>query len=326
MKSSSIALALVSAALISCSAVADTVIGEKAEIGIDVIASGKNAIALGHETVASGEYSTAFGKQTEASGQYSTAFGWLSEANSFLSFSFGYRTKAYGNLGVAFGSETLAGFMGTAFGSNTEARAATSTAFGYGTIAKARSSTAIGDETIAQAQNSMVVGQYNAELDDIDPRVSKPSDPLFVIGNGVTRYERNNALTVLRNGNIGVNTVNPEATLAVDGEVKVDGYLEVEEALKVGGNGSYITSIQAGRVEVGASEGKNRKIIRVSFPNEFTSEPIVTATVVSGIGSLAAFAVSIREVTETGFVANIDKTDGDSWASELMLNWQAMSL
>ena len=64
----------------------------------------------------------------------------------------------------------------------------------YRTSAQGASSSALGNSTIATGDNSLAIGQFNK----VD------SNGLFIIGNGIDNVERNNALSLFKNGNFVV--------------------------------------------------------------------------------------------------------------------------
>ena len=134
-----------------------------------------------------GEYSVAMGAETEASGQESTALG--------------SKTKASGYASTAMGESTIAnGFISIAMGSSTQAIGILSFSSGYGTI--------------AESFNSTVFGSCNIGGGAPDSWIA--TDPLFEIGNG-NYIEPSNALTVLKNGNVGIGPASPTASLHVTG-------------------------------------------------------------------------------------------------------------
>jgi hypothetical protein len=141
---------------------------------------------------ATGDYSIATGFLNKASGAYSTAMGRETIAAGGQAVSTGFRSRALGNQ---------------------------STALGYITTAQGSYSTAMGYNTTANSSNSTAMGRYNVGGGSTTSWVS--SDPLFEIGNGSSNAIRSNALTVLKNGNIGIGTSNPEELLHVDGIVRI---------------------------------------------------------------------------------------------------------
>jgi len=82
-------------------------------------------------------------------------------------------------------------------------------------------SAAFGRSTTAQSYASFVIGQYNISTGaDHSNSWSFPKEPLFVIGNG-TNTAAHNALTVLKNGNVGIETPTPTEKLEVNGLIKL---------------------------------------------------------------------------------------------------------
>lgn len=141
-----------------------------------------------------------------------TRMMWIPSKASFRSGVVTGSTWDYANIGTA----------STAFGYNTQANGDYSSAFGYGSI--------------AQSYNSFVIGQYN--IVSGTPSSWVATEPLFVIGNGVyndgkysgpkaltpislTGIVRHNALTVLKNGNVGIGPATPINKLDVQGGVAI---------------------------------------------------------------------------------------------------------
>jgi hypothetical protein len=149
-----------------------------------------------------GNYSFATGTNAIASGNHSTSMGYITTASGDYSTSMGYITTASGN-----GS--------TAMGANNYASGNSSTAMGAGSIASGDVSIAMGLETTAKANGSLSAGRYNDNSDNPDPNISFHNDRIFQIGNGFNFSSRSNALTILRNGNTGIGTVNPGTRLHI---------------------------------------------------------------------------------------------------------------
>ncbi|HRY98623.1 MAG TPA: tail fiber domain-containing protein [Bacteroidales bacterium] len=146
---------------------------------------GDNSIAMGLNTKASGSTSVALGDNTHASGSSSTAMG----------------------------ESTLAsGFRSTAMGSSSEASGSYAMAVNNSTIASGTLSFAMGYSTVASAYVSVACGQYNQSTSSSSGSWNT-SDPLFMIGNGTSNSSRSNALTVLKNGRVGIGPSNPSAGL-----------------------------------------------------------------------------------------------------------------
>lgn len=180
---------------------------------------GDYSAAFGQNTLASGPNSFAANKGTEATGYYAAAFGFESVASSTSAFSTGSRTTASGP-----GSFTA----------------------GEVTIASGYYSSALGNSTYAKSFATTAIGQYNEDFaGTTDSWVA--TDPLFVIGNGTAHAARNNAITVLKNGNMGINVSDPDATLEVNGTFH---YTDGNEAA-----GAVLTSDASGNASWTAVSG-----------------------------------------------------------------------
>ncbi|TMI63476.1 MAG: hypothetical protein E6H07_11880 [Bacteroidetes bacterium] len=170
-------------------------------IGRLTIASGITSTSMGYRTTASGGISTSMGQETTASGAFSTSMGMRTTANGQGSVSMGFETNAWGDYSTTMGYKTATG-------------GAYSTSMGYQTYATGNASTSMGSGTDTRAFASLAIGTYNDNNNNPDPVSPGSSDRIFQIGNGTSENGRSNALTVLRNGNIGIGTVTPSALLS----------------------------------------------------------------------------------------------------------------
>jgi hypothetical protein len=195
-------------------------------MGFGTTASGISSTALGNQTVASGESSTTMGASTKASGYASTAMGLFTTASGYCSVALGEQTTASGENSIAVGYKSKAsGYASTALGESTTASGILSTAMGFNSIASANFSTAIGSSTTASgaystamgmnttasSYASLSIGRYNVGVGNATTWVS--TDPLFEIGNGTSSASKSNAMTVLKNGRVGIGTSSPGAGL-----------------------------------------------------------------------------------------------------------------
>lgn len=183
-------------------------------VGSSSIAAGRNAIAMGLGNVASNDYTVALGTSNIASGFASFAFGQMAKSTANTSIAMGISANAGGFSSIALGQMADATAQGAvAIGSNTRATGVYTLAGGFQSHAMADMAVALGNEVRARSYGSMAVGSLNDTSDLFTPGFSQPTDRLFQIGNG-TVLGRSNAMTVLRNGNIGLgNVVNPTAPL-----------------------------------------------------------------------------------------------------------------
>ena len=137
-----------------------------------------------------GDYSTAFGYDTKASGYGSIALGYSSTASNTSASAIGFNTTASGNV---------------------------STALGYSSTASGYASTALGYYTTAKSGYETVVGSWNTDYTPATVAGWNVNDRLFVIGNGSTSASRSNAVTVLKNGYVGIGSDSPGAGLHLKG-------------------------------------------------------------------------------------------------------------
>jgi len=98
-------------------------------------------------------------------------------------------------------------------GSATTASGDKSTAMGAGADAIGNYSTAMGQGTRASSRASLAMGRYNVGGGTAVSWVD--TDPLFEIGNGASSSALSNAMTVLKNGNVGIGTASPNSLLHV---------------------------------------------------------------------------------------------------------------
>lgn len=161
--------------------------------GAGAQAKGISSIALGNFSKANGDYSFASGNAVTAAGNFSIAMGNFATANGTSATAIGYNTEAYGDNSLAMGYIS-------------KARGNLSTAMGNQTIASGVTSTSMGTFTIAKSDYSFVAGRFNDTTN---------TNRIFEIGNGTANNARNNALTILSNGNTGLGTINPVARLHV---------------------------------------------------------------------------------------------------------------
>lgn len=175
-----------------------------------------------------GLYSFASGLNTRAQGFGATAMGRDTEAQNSYAFASGFFSNANGQYSTAMGFNTDAEALGsTALGYSTDAEQNYSTAMGYFAEAQAIYSTAIGNAVRAQSFASMAVGRYN--VGGGSATSWQTSDPIFEIGIGTGPSSRANAVTVRKNGNVGIGTTVPLDRLHVNGRVRLQTVEYIED-------------------------------------------------------------------------------------------------
>ncbi len=218
--------------------------------GYNTDAVGRFTVAFGTNTYAGDDGSVAFGVDTDSIGIASTAFGFATTASSTGATAFGISSTASADASTAFGTGSVASNENaTAFGQSTLASGSTSTAFGSGTVASGQYATAMGQQATASGKVSTAIGyrlssKSFAEVSvglsttnytPFDPLDFDARDRLFVVGNGVGTGSDSDALTILKNGKVGIGINNFENTnnqiddgsalLQVDGKIFATGVI-----------------------------------------------------------------------------------------------------
>jgi len=148
---------------------------------------------------------------TDSLGMYSFAFGQNAIARGDNSVAFGKNSTASGKYSLAMGENIASGDFSTAIGLANKVTGTRSSAVGFGNEVRGHSSVVIGTGLINKATESYAVGNFND---------TAGTNKIFEIGRGVSNLIRENALTILNNGNTGIGTVTPTTTLDVDGGIR----------------------------------------------------------------------------------------------------------
>jgi Chaperone of endosialidase len=133
------------------------------------------------------------------------AFG-IATSSGVNAFATGYFNSASGSNSFASGSYSIAsGADAAAIGSFCDVAGASSAAFGY--------------SVKINGPSSFGIGSYNSIEDTATAYINKR---VFQVGIGSANNDRRNAFTILRNGNIGIGTLNPNNKLSVSGSANID--------------------------------------------------------------------------------------------------------
>lgn len=159
-----------------------------------------------------GEYSIAAGRNVTASGTESTAFGYGSTASGNSSFSVGNQTSSSGFASFSFGESSSA---------------------------VTHYSISMGQQVTTYSGHEIVIGRWNTSYSPSSTTGWNPNDRLLTVGNGTSSGLRSDALTILKNGNIGIGTSTPSSTLDIEGALQyVDGNQASDYVLTSDANGN----------------------------------------------------------------------------------------
>ncbi|RYE18375.1 MAG: hypothetical protein EOP51_22105 [Sphingobacteriales bacterium] len=213
-------------------------------IGQETKATGTNAFAVGWQAQASGAGGLALGSRSQAAGEFSAAFGEGSYAGDYHSVGLGSYARAEGRGSHAVGLNTLVtGSYSTAVGQGASVTQQYASAFGNIALASGDHATAVGDSSVASGSFSSAIGHKarttgqrstamgssvtarsyastalgfnNNPVNSSSVAAWVATDPLLIVGNGVSATATSNALMILKNGNTGIGTNAPATKLHI---------------------------------------------------------------------------------------------------------------
>jgi hypothetical protein len=194
-------------------------------LGCKSNAGGNYSFAVGYKCSASSTCSFAAGEQSNATA-WGVAIGKNANATQFYSIALGLNSLSSNYGSIAIGVSTNAsGEASTCFGFHSTSSGFHSTAFGEYTIASGNYSLSSGFYTIAPSGYETVIGRWNSSYTPYSTTGWDGRDRLFVIGNGSAYNSLSNAMTVLKNGCVGINYDNPVEKLHVEGNSIVNGVI-----------------------------------------------------------------------------------------------------
>jgi len=206
-------------------------------VGVSSFAAGVSTIAkdysfaLGFETESRGNYSFSSGYRSKALGGYSFSVGNQNHSYSDNTFTQGFSNIASAAFAIAQGDRNKSiGYASFSQGLLNNNQADYGFSSGYGNTMNAQNNYAIGENNVvtgryagtlgrnlrAKAYASISVGQFNDTLDAPIFNVPLASDRVFQVGKGTSDANRDNALTIFRNGQTAINTTNPAASAVLD--------------------------------------------------------------------------------------------------------------
>ncbi|MCF0051063.1 tail fiber domain-containing protein [Dyadobacter sp. LJ53] len=152
---------------------------------------------------------------------------WTPENLGNYSFAAGQNTLGLGTYSTAFGNNSKAqGIASTALGHFANAFGVSSLAAGSSAEANGDASVSIGEATVTKTFAGIALGAYNNVQDNPEGSAkvnAKPTDRIFQIGNGLSSQSLSNAVTILRNGNMGIghDVLVPTHTLDIGARARI---------------------------------------------------------------------------------------------------------
>ncbi len=230
-------------------------------------ASGLHAIAIGNNSTASGNYSSVLGGQNNtasgvnssvlngtsnfATGDNSISGGAGNTASGFASFVFGGNSNSVSGLGSGVFSgntNTISGFRSVILGG------VSNQVSGFqGGILAGQENGVLGDQgaviggfgDTSYSYAEVVLGTYNTVYTPTNAIGINSTDKLLVVGNGTSNAARSNALTLLKDGRLGIGVdgnTNQTATLHIRPQTSIDP-LRIEQMNVANANDSTVLVI-----------------------------------------------------------------------------------
>ncbi len=186
-------------------------------MGFNNTASGQFSLAMVNGSSAEAESAVAIGNGARAVQQDDVAIGQSALSNGSSATAIGESAEATGVSSIAIGSAAHSiGAQSTALGKSCQAEVINSTAIGFSSQALGNESLAIGRGVRTDSFAEFSLGSFNTNGGG-DKTAWVASERLLSVGNGTDATSRSNALVILKNGNIGINSDNPTSKLQVVG-------------------------------------------------------------------------------------------------------------
>ena len=185
-------------------------------LGAENNATGLYSSAIGSLNTASGNYSSAIGTFNQATGHNSSSMGYNNIASAVSSVTLGEANQAKANYSVAAGYNNFTlGAFGVAMGRDNITKSESGITLGNGNNNFARDGIVLGRGNATGSYGCFVAGMHNDSIAGNNHDTWVTTDPLFIIGNGISPAQRSNAMVMLKNGRTGFNTNSPEGQLHV---------------------------------------------------------------------------------------------------------------
>jgi hypothetical protein len=120
-------------------------------------------------------------------------------------------------------------------------------------------------------------------------------------------------------GNVGIGLSPTSAKLEVNGTTKI-------EKLKVGANGSIMSRLQKGNINISKPGAGSPSIKTISFQSGyFSTPPKVIATVKAGSSDTQVYSITTTNITSSGVTFIVYRLDSNlNWPAEPIVEWMAV--
>ena len=222
--------------------------------GDENTASGIGGTAWGGENIAAGGGATVWGGENRSLGDYATVWGIANKADSLVATAWGSLNSATNYNATAWGKQNKAkGITSTAWGHNNKVTGQLATTWGKNNLTYGKNATVLGEGNGTYYKSAVVIGEFNEFVDQGEPIFlpgggfdgETPNTDLyhlFVIGNGSNSSNRSNAVTVTRQGYMGIGTSTPEEAIHIANEAAIQ-FGETAEIRATGDNLLFNTTL-----------------------------------------------------------------------------------
>ncbi len=203
--------------------------------GVDNITSGNKAYAMGVQNTVQDSLSVAIGLGNTSVGGLNLSMGAFNTTTGYTNINMGESNTitADGSAVIGAGNDVAGGGSAYIIGQSNMTTGHDDFAIGRRDTISGDKSYAVGSEANVSGKKAMALGDnlrvpsfletamgfYNANYTAASATNAVASDRLFSVGNG-TAANRANALTILKNGNLGIGTTSPDTTFHVVGKMK----------------------------------------------------------------------------------------------------------
>ncbi len=174
---------------------------------------------------------------------------WDPDSIGYYSFAGGVNTRASGQSSFSYGNRNVAsGEFSTALG-------------GFENFASGYYSFATGNGNRAPSAFETVVGSFGSLYTPNDIQNWDSNDRVFSVGIGYDINNRNNAMTILKNGNVGIGTDQPQERLHLVGNAIIDGgnllFRNTGHSIRIGDHAGQIDDLtDNSNIFIGDSTGQ----------------------------------------------------------------------